>query len=122
MPEILELFASFSGFPERQKKDLFAGLSNYLNKARGISFELLKKVEEKAIKEGILKKGGYMNFTEEIKKEAKQEGWQKGQKEGIQKGIQKVVLKMLQEKADISFVSKMTGLSEKEIKKLKNGS
>ena len=71
MPEILELFASFSGFPERQKKDLFAGLSNYLNKARGISFELLKKVEEKAIKEGILKKGGYMNFTEEIKKEAK---------------------------------------------------
>ena len=109
VPEILEFFASFSGFPERQKKDLFVGLSNYLNKARGISFELLKKVEEKAIKEGILKKGGYMNFTEEIKKEAKQEG------------IQKVVLSMLQEKADISFVSKVTGLSEDEIKKLKNG-
>ena len=125
VPEILELFASFSGFPERQKKDLFAGLSNYLNKARGISFDLLKKVEEKAIKEGILKKGGYMNFTEEIKKEAKQEGIQKGiqkgRQEGRQEGIQKVVLKMLQEKADISFVSKVTGLSEKEIKKLKNG-
>ena len=129
VPEILELFASFSGFPERQKKDLFAGLSNYLNKARGISFDLLKKTEEKAIKEGILKKGGYMNFTEEIKKEAKLEGWQKGQKEGQKEGwqkgqkesIQKVVLKMLQEKADISFVSKVTGLSTKEIKKLKNG-
>ena len=122
VPEILELFASFSGFPERQKKDLFAGLSNYLNKARGISFELLKKVEEKAIKEGILKKGGYMNFTEEIKKEAKQEGWQKGQKEGWQKGRQEerqqVVLNMLQNKMDTALICKVTGLSEKEIKKL----
>ena len=119
--EILELFAQFSGFPEKRKKDLLVGLSDYLHKARGISFELLKKVEKRAITEGILKKGGYMNFTEEIKKEAKLEGWQKGQKEGWQKRNREVILKMLQEKADISFVSKVTGLSEKEIKKLKNG-
>ena len=118
IPEILELFASFSGLPEKQKKDQLVGLSNYLNKARGISSDLLKKVEKRAIKEGILKKGGYMNFTEEIKKEAKLEGWQKGQKEGI-KGV---ILKMLQKKTDISFISEVTGLSTKEIKKLKNGS
>ena len=66
------------------------GLSDYLHKARGISFDLLKKMEKRAITEGILKKGGYMNFTEEIKKEAKLEGWQKGRQEGIQK----VVLRM----------------------------
>ena len=133
VPEILELFALFSGFPEKQKKNLLIGLSNYLNKARGISFDLLKKVEKRAIKEGILKKGGYMNFTEEIKKEAKLEGWQKGQKEGWQKGQkegwqkgrqeerQQFVLKMLQKKTDIAFISEVTGLSEREIKKLKNG-
>ena len=95
-------------------------MSNYLNKARGISFELLKKVEKRAIKKGILKKGRYMNFTEEIKKEAKQEGWQKGQKEGWQKSQKEVILKMLQKKTDIAFISEVTGFSEKEIKKLKN--
>ena len=145
VPEILELFSLFTGFSEKRKKDLLVGLSDYLNKARGISFELLKKVEKRAIKEGILKKGGYMNFTEEIKKEAKKEGWQKGQKEGWQKGQkegwqkgqkegwqegqkegwqegrQEVILKMLQKKTDIAFISEVTGLSEKEIKKLKNG-
>ena len=75
-----------------------------------------------------------MNFTEEIKKEAKLEGWQKGQKEGWQKGQKEgwqkgrqeekrqVILKMLQKKSDISFISEVTGLSEGEIKKLKNGS
>ena len=70
-----------------------------------------------------------MNFTEEIKKEAKQEGWQKGQKEGWQKGQREgwqkgqreVILKMLQKKTDIAFISEVTGFSEKEIKKLKNG-
>ena len=117
VPEILELFAEFSGFPEKQKKDLFTGLSNYLNKARGISFDLLKKVEKRAIKEGILKRGGYMNFTEEIKKEAKLEGWQKGRQEEKRQ----VIFKMLQEKAEIPFISKVTGLSAREIKKLKNG-
>ena len=133
VPEILELFVAFAGFPEKQKRDLFAGLSNYLHKARGISFDLLKKVEKRAIKEGILKKGGYMNFTEEIKKEAKLEGWQKGQKEGWQKGQKEgrqegrqkrnkeIIFKMLKNKLDIPLISEVTGLSEKEIKKLKNG-
>ena len=41
---------------------------------------------------------------------------------GRWEGRQEVVLNMLKEKADISFISKVTGLSEKEIKKLKNGS
>ena len=48
------------------------------------------------------------------------EGIQKGRIEGVQKGRQEVILKMLKEKVDIAFISKVTGLSEKEIKKLKN--
>ena len=58
--------------------------------------------------------------------EGQQEGMRKGrlegQQEGMQKGRQQVILNMLKEKADISFISKVTGLSEKEIKKLQNGS
>ena len=55
-----------------------------------------------------------MNVTERLKEEGRQEGWQKGRQE--------VILKMLKEKAEISFIAKVTGLSEEEIKKLKNGS
>ena len=46
---------------------------------------------------------------------------EKGRWEGRQEERQQVVLNMLKEKADISFVAKVTGLSEEEIKKLKNG-
>jgi len=53
-----------------------------------------------------------MNIREHIKEEGRQEGIQKGQKQ--------VILNMLKEKADIAFIAKVTGLSEKEIQKLKN--
>ena len=39
--------------------------------------------------------------------------------EGLKKGMQAVALNMLKEKADLGFISKVTGLSEAEIKKLK---
>ena len=95
-----------------------AGLSNYLNKARGISFELLKKVEEKAIKEGILKKGGYMNFTEEIKKEAKQEGRKAKRKVG-RKAKRKGPKGRLANRPKGSHFK--NGRLAERIKKLKNG-
>ena len=54
-----------------------------------------------------------MNIKEYIKEEGRQEGLQQRDK---------VVLNMLKEKVDMAFICKVTGLSEKEIKKLKNGS
>ena len=42
--------------------------------------------------------------------------------EGRQEGIQQVVLNMLENNLDMSLICKVTGLSEKEVKKLKNGS
>ena len=54
------------------------------------------------------------------------EGLEKGRKEGMQKGMQKerqvVALNMLKKQLDFSLISEVTGLSEEEIKKLKNGS
>ena len=125
--EILELLSLFlSGFTEKEKKDLTVGLWDYLHKAKGVSLDLLKKVEEKAVRLRLLKKGGYMNFTDEIKKEARreawQEAWQKAHQEGLREGRQEVILKMLQKKMDISFIAEVTGFPEKEIEKLKKSS
>ena len=118
-PELLELVSLFlSGFSEREKKDLTIGLFDYLHRAGRVSFNLLKKVEKQAINLRLLKKGGYMNFTDEIKKEAKLEGWQKGRQEEKRQ----LILKMLQKEVDISLISEVTELSKKEIQKLKNSS
>ena len=46
---------------------------------------------------------------------------EEGMQKGLQKGRQEVVLNLLKKDADISFISEVTGLPEKEIKKLKNG-
>ena len=62
------------------------------------------------------------DVREIIKEKGRWEGERKGRREGRQEERQQVVLNMLQEKADIAFIAKVTGLSEKEIKKLKNGS
>ncbi|MCY4512989.1 MAG: hypothetical protein OXB86_04810 [Bdellovibrionales bacterium] len=51
--------------------------------------------------------------------EGERKGLKKGRQEGRQEERQQVVLNMLQEKADIAFIAKVTGLSEKEIQKLK---
>ena len=49
-------------------------------------------------------------------------GRTEGRKEGRKEGREQIVLNMLKEKADIAFISKVTGLSEKEIRKLQNQS
>ena len=41
--------------------------------------------------------------------------------EGRQERDKEIVLNMLKKKTDIAFISEVTGLSEKEIKQLKNG-
>ena len=69
-----------------------------------------------------------MTAREYIKEEGRREGMQqgvlKGRREGVQQGrqenMQAVVCNMLREKADMDFISKVTGFSEEEIIKLKN--
>ena len=73
-----------------------------------------------------------MTAREYIKEEGRREGVQQGRQEGVQQGrregmqqgrqenMQAVVCNMLREKADMDFISKVTGFSEEEIIKLKN--
>ena len=52
----------------------------------------------------------------------KAEGKAEGRKEGMEKGMEKVASNMLKSGLDTSLICKVTGLSEEEIKKLKNSS
>ena len=61
----------------------------------------------------------------EVREEARKgilQGKQEGRQEGMQQGRQEVALNFLSAGLDLETVSKCTGLSEEEIKKLKNGS
>ena len=102
----------------------------YLQSAGGLRKAVWQSAEKRLIKDKILNKilkgGTYMGVVESIKEEGRLEGEirgeKRGEKRGIQKGIQQVIANMLKKKADLSFISEVTGLPEKEIKKLKNGS
>ena len=65
---------------------------------------LAEQLEEKGMKRGM--------------KQGMQQGMQKGRQQGIQQTTQDMAIKMLQEGADLAFISKITGLSIKEIKQL----
>ena len=125
LSELLSLVEAFSEFSEK-REDLFLSVVSYLKTAGGVSAKLWQQVENKAIQSGLLTRGGYMDIREEIREDGIQEGIQKGlqagRQEGLQTGMKQVALNMLKEKADFSFISKVTGLSVTEINKLKNES
>ena len=106
----LFLFDNWPG----DKDSLILGVGNYFWSAiRGMTPGLWKELEWEGVKKGVFSKGGFMDIKEYFREE--------GRKEGMRKRDKQVVLNMLREKADLNFICKVTGLSEKEIKKLKNG-
>ena len=62
-----------------------------------------------------------MNTREYIREEGRQAGRQEGRQEERQMRDKQIVLNMLKERADMNFICKVTGLSQEEIKKFKNG-
>ena len=83
--------------------------------------QLWEQVEKELVEEGIFQRGGFMDIRDHIREKGIQEGMRKGIRKGRQEGRQEVVLNMLKEKTQVSFISKVTGLSKDEIRKLKNG-
>ena len=63
-----------------------------------------------------------MDIRQEIREDAMQEGIQKGLKAGRQEEKQQVALNMLKKEAEVSYISEVTGLSEDQINRMKNGS
>ena len=121
LKKILILFKNWPG----DKGDLTLAVGNYLRvTVSGMNEKLLRELDQFAVETGVFPKGGYMTDRELIKEEGRREGMQQGMQQGRQEGAQRmqaVVCNMLREKADISFISKVTGLPEAEILKLKTG-
>ena len=111
------------GLKGKARKTIELRILEYLSENTDLDLKIWGKAEKLLIEEGVLKTGGLMQDVREvIKEKGRWEGQREGLKKGRQEGRQEVVLNMLKEKADIAFISKVTGLSEKEIKKLKNDS
>ena len=53
-------------------------------------------------------------------RDGRREGLREGRKEGRQEGRQDIAFNMLEKKLDIPLISEVTGVSKKEIKKLRN--
>ena len=103
----------------KERKTVELRILEYLRDNTGLDLKVWERAEKLLLSEGILKQGGLMQDVWEIIRE---KGRWEGRQEGERKGRQEVVRNMLKEKADISFIAKVTGLSEKAIKKFKNGS
>ena len=76
------------------------------------------------IREIIKEKGRFEGIhigRQEGRQEGMLAGMQKGKLEGKEEERRQVIANMFQENADIPFIAKVTGLSEAEIKKFKNG-
>ena len=125
--KLKEVFVGFEdilkGLKGREKETTELRILEYLIDNTDLDFKTWQRTEPLIIEEGILTREGIMEDVREIIKEkGRWEGRKEGLKKGRQEGRQQVILNMLKEKADISFISKVTGLSEGEIKKLKNDS
>ena len=117
---------SFGIFRVFKNREELLSFSKYFGSA-GVSKKDWERIEEEAKQKGLLKKGGLMAGFRDVEQEIRMEGIQQGMQQGIQQGWQErnyeVVSNMLNKKLDISLISQVTGISIKEIKKLKkNGS
>ncbi len=112
--KVKEVFTEFEDILKKlkgkKKEEMSLRIVQYLIDNTGLDFKTWKEAEELMIEEGILTRGGVMDIREFIKEQGRWEG------------RQQLILNMLKKKVDIAFISEVTGLSEKEIKKLKNGS
>ena len=94
-------------------------LADAREKARMDKIAELDYSREEGLAQGM-EKGRQEGLTEG-RQEGRQEGLTEGRQEGRTERDKEVILNMLKEKTDINFISKVTGLSVEEIKKLKNG-
>ena len=114
--KVRELFTISEGLSAEDRRFLVDRSVDYIRRFDpNFSWKIVKQVDQ-TIKE---EEGRVMPPLQISLDEAKQEGWKLG---GIKKGRQEVALNLLSAGLDLEIVSKCTGLSKEEIKKLKNDS
>ena len=117
LKDIEELLREFGNVRE----ELILSAIDYVRVAAGVSRQMLKRIEQEATKKGLLTKGGIMDVREDIREELREEIIEEIRQKAMQKNQQAVILNMLKKKMDTGLIAEVTGLSEQEIKKFKNG-
>ena len=108
-----ELFTLSDKLSEEERKNLGLKAINYARRYYP-DFNWRVLLEEKGLNQTG---GGTMSLWQDTLDEEREKGLQTGR----QTERQAVILNMLKKKLDVSLISEVTGLSEEEIKKLKNG-
>ena len=133
--KVKELFTISEGLSEKDRKFLVDRAVDYIRQFDPtFGWKIVEEVDQ-SIKE---KEGKIMPPLQYSLDEAKKEGWKLGQIDGIEKGRQEgrqegmqqgmqqgqkeLILKLLESGFDMQAICKGTGMSEEELKKLKNGS
>ena len=117
-PEELKKAVALFGELSAEREDVILHVLDYLESMKVITTEGWRDLEKQLVLEGTFKKGGFMDIREEIR----QKGRMEGRMEGRTERDREVILNMLKNHLDIPLICKVTGLSQEEIKKLKNGS
>ena len=108
-------------FDELSKDEQLRVIEEEKMKAEWIRHGQLEYAKNQGLNQG-LKEGrekGLKRGLEEGRQKGLKKGLAEGKKAGEKKAVEKVALNMLAEKTDTDFISKMTGLSKKEILDLK---
>ena len=84
--------------------------------------QIVEKIGKRTGFRRNIQKRRFMDIQEEIKQRGVLEGRKQGMQQGREEERRQVILNMLQNKLDIALITKVTGLPEAEIIKLKNGS
>ena len=112
METIEQIYNNLNREEDRKK---FLEIIDYLLEDE-INKETLEELKEKIIKEG---KGGIeMMHAKEVLRRDRLKAIKDGENRGVIKGKLIIAKKMLEEKLDIDFIAKVTGLSRSEIEKL----
>ncbi len=110
--KIKQLFKLSEDISWSKRKELVDKVVDYIRRYDpNFSWKILREIETRAITD---KEERVMPPLQISLDEAREEGMQKG----MQARERQVILKMFQKKLDISVIAEVTGLSEKQIKKL----
>ena len=123
--KVRELFTLGQELSYEERGELVGRAADYMRKYDpNFSLTVVREIEAKTItdKEERIMTPLLQHSLDEAKAEGMHIGRLEGKEEGKQEGLRQVIANMFQENADIPFIAKVTGVSEAEIKKFKNGS
>ncbi len=123
--KVRELFTLGQELSYEERKELVGRAADYMrNYDPNFSFNVAREIEAKTItdKEERIMTPLLQHSLEEAKAEGMHIGRLEGKEEGRLEKERQVIANMFQKNLNVSLIADVTGLSEAEIKKFKNGS